>query len=121
MHDPVDVREIRLVRPGRVVVDERSLAVGVGRAKAIELGQRDGLDDGEAAFRAIAQVPFGILARLAMEQLPCRVAEPEERLAVGGHEEAPVLGHRQPGERLRRRGLRHAQRDDQHGHARDHP
>ena len=105
----------------RVIVDERYLAVRLRRAEAIEFGQDDGLDDGEAPFRAIAQVPFGILAIQPMEQLPRRVAEPEERLAVVVHQEAPVLGHLQPGERLGRRGLRHAQRDDQHGHARDHP
>ena len=120
-HDPVDVREIRLVGSCRVVVDERTFAVGIGRAQAIELGKRDSLDDGEAALRAIAQVPLGIVARLAMEQLPRRVAEPEERLAVGGHEEAPVLGHLQPGEGLRGQPVRQAQRDEQPRHARDDP
>ncbi len=113
-HDPVDVREIRLVGSCRVVVDERTFAVGIGRAQAIEFGKRDGLDDGEAALRAIAQVPLGIVASLAMEQLPRRVAEPEERLAVGGHEEAPVLGDRQAGQLRRRRGRQAADQSEHH-------
>ena len=104
-----------------IVVGERTFAVGVGRTQAIELGKRDSLDDGEAALGAIAQVALGIFARLAMEQLPGRIAEPEERLAVSGHEEALVLGHLQPGERLRGQPFCQAQRDRQPRHARNHP
>ncbi len=46
--DQVDVLEVLLVRPRGVEVVQRQVAVRVGRAQAVVLGQDYGLNDGEA-------------------------------------------------------------------------
>ena len=90
VHDPVDVREVRLVRPARVVLHERPLAVGVRGSQAVVLREGDGLDHGEALGRAVAQVEVGLLARQAVEERPRRVGEVEEGTAVRPDEVAAV-------------------------------
>ena len=52
---------------------------------------------------AVLQVPLGLLAVEPVEQLPRRVAEPEERPAVRGDEKPLVVGDLQARQRLRRR------------------
>ena len=59
------------------------MAVGVRLVQPVELGERDRLDDGEAPLGAVIEVALGLLAGQAVEQLPRRVAQPEERPAVG--------------------------------------
>ena len=85
-HDEVHVIPVVVVSPvldvwsGGVVVEKRAVAVWVGVVQTVELGERDRLDDGESPLGAVAQIPIGFLAVQPVEQLPCRVAEPEERL-----------------------------------------
>ena len=95
---PVVVRRALLhVGPRRVVVDERRVAVGVRGVEAVELRERDRLDHRVALGGAIVEIALGLLAVQPVEQLPRRVAEPEEGLAVGGHEEAVVRADLQHG------------------------
>ena len=48
LDDPVDVREVRLVRPRRIVAGERQLSLSVGVVQPVELREHYGLDDREA-------------------------------------------------------------------------
>ena len=68
------------------------MAVGVGRADAVQFGQRYALDDVEAFGSAVAQVLVGLLAVEAVEQFPRRIAHVEEGSAVGVLQETPVVG-----------------------------
>jgi hypothetical protein len=91
------------VRPARVVVDEGAVAVGVGVVEPVELGERHGLDHGEALPRPVLEIAVRLLAVQAVDELPRRVAEVEERPAVLVDEEAPVLAHLQAWHRSTRR------------------
>ena len=90
--DPIDVLEVFLVRLGGVVVGERLFAVGVGRVEPVEFGEDDGLNYSEAFLAAVLEVEFGVLAIEAVEEFPCGVTEPEERLAIGVLQIAVVIG-----------------------------
>ena len=50
---------------------------------------------------AILQVLLGLFASQPMKQLPRRVAKPEERPSIRGHEEMPVLGYAESRQRER--------------------
>jgi len=115
LHDPVHVREVVLVRLRRIVVPERRVSVRIGIVQAVELGEDYGLDDGEAPFRAIAQIALRVLAGQTVEQLPGCVAQPEERLARGGDEEALVLRDLQSRQLPGGRGGRERQQDGDRG------
>ena len=69
------------------------MAVGIRLVQPIELRQCDGLDHREPLLRALAQVTTHVLARGTVEELPRRVAQPEERPAVGRDEKPLVVGH----------------------------
>jgi hypothetical protein len=89
--------EIRLIGPCGIVVMEGTVAIGIGIIEPIEFGEDDGLNHGEAAFRTIAKVAFGLFAVQAMEQFPCGIAQPEERLAGGGDQETRVVADLESG------------------------
>jgi hypothetical protein len=77
---------------GGIVIVEREVVLAVGEAQAVELGEGDGLDDGEALGAAVFEVGFGFLEGEAVEKFPGGVAEVEEGGAVGVDEEAVVVG-----------------------------
>ncbi len=93
--DPVDMREVLLVRCRGVAVDERQLAVGIRHGQAVELGEDDGLNDGEALLPAFLQIAFRVFARQSMEELPRRVAQIEKRRPVAVLQEPMVPRHAQ--------------------------
>src|SRR4051812_5952602 len=66
-HDPVDMAEIILVGPGRIITNERCLAIRVWLVQAVELSKGDRLDHGEPLRRSLLQVTLGILARGTMK------------------------------------------------------
>ena len=72
-------------------VDEGQMAVGVGRADAVQFGQRYALDDVEAFGSAVAQVLVGLFTVEAVEQFPRRIAHIEEGSAVGVLQVSPTL------------------------------
>ena len=76
---------------GGVLVDEREFAVGVRVGDAVELGEGDGLDGGEALGGASVEILERLLAIETVEELPGGVGEVEEGFAVGGAEEAVVV------------------------------
>ena len=94
-------RTIHDSRGRRVVVEERPVSVGVWVANPIELRQRDRLDDGKAPLGTIAQIAKRLLAIQAVEQLPRRITEPEERLAIRLDEKPLVLRNPQSRQVLR--------------------
>ena len=77
------------------------MSVGVWIAKPIELRQRHRLDDGKAPFGTILQIAKRLLAIQAVEELPRRITEPEEWLAIRLDEKPLVLRHPQPRKVLR--------------------
>ena len=85
----------------RVVTGQRPMSVRVRLVQSIQFCQRHGLNDGEAAGGAVGQVVHRFLPCEAMEELPRRIAKPEERLVVRGDEETFVVGHPQPRQRWR--------------------
>ncbi len=93
--DPVDMREVLLVRRRGVAVDERQIAIGIRHGQPVELGEDDGLNDGEALLPAFLQIAFRVFARQAMEELPRRVAQIEKRRPVALLQEAMVPRHAQ--------------------------
>ena len=68
---------------GGVAVDQWAVAVGVRGAEPVQLGQRDGLNHGVTLCGAVGYVKVGFVAVETVEQFPRRVAQPEERPAVG--------------------------------------
>jgi hypothetical protein len=69
------------------------VAVGVRFLVPVEFGESDGLNDREALPGTFFQIAIGVLAGEAVKEFPAGVAEPEERLAVFGDKETPVLAH----------------------------
>jgi hypothetical protein len=68
------------------------VSIGIRVAVPVDFGQGDRLDHRVTLGRPIFQIPVGLLAIEAMEQLPGGVAQPEERRAVGMDEKPLVLG-----------------------------
>jgi hypothetical protein len=66
------------------------MAVGVGDRQAVQFGENDGLNDGEALGGAIAQIALRLLAVEAMKKLPGGISQVEERPTVLLHEKAFV-------------------------------
>jgi len=62
----------------------------IRRVEAIQLGQDDGLDHGEALARAVAQIHAGLFAAETVKQLPGRIAQPEKRFAVFSDQITPA-------------------------------
>ena len=91
------------------------MAVRIGIVQAVELGEDDGLDDGEAPFARGCQIASRFLAGQTVEQLPGGVAQLEERLARGGDEEALVLRDLQARQLPGGRGGRERQQDGDGG------
>jgi hypothetical protein len=61
---------------------ERDLAVGIRHTQAIELGERDGLNDVETTFFAVVKIARGLLEGEPVEEFPTRVSEPKKRCSV---------------------------------------
>ena len=105
----VHIREITLVGPGEPRIGKRQVAVGIGDTKSVTFREADGLYDREPFPGAVFEIEARLFARGTVEQLPCRVAQIEERPAVGilqvtpagMHDDAPA-GER-PGAKGRRR------------------
>ncbi len=68
------------------------MPVRVGGFQAVELGQGDGLDDGEALAAPVFEIAFGFLAGEPVEEFPGGVAQVEEGRPVRVDEEAAVRG-----------------------------
>ena len=90
LHNPVHVREIGLVGLPGVIVLERTIPVGIWHGEAVELGENDGLDDGEALRATQLEIALRVFASEPMEELPRRIAEIEKRRAVTVFEKAAV-------------------------------
>ena len=69
------------------------MTVAIGLVQTVAFRKGDGLDDVEAAGGAVVQIDFGLFQREAVEELPRRVGEIEERLAVSGDESTAVVGN----------------------------
>jgi hypothetical protein len=80
----------------RVAIQQWHLATGIRNGQPAEWRQDDGLNHREALPRAIRQVWRGLFPIQTMEQLPGRVAQIEERLAILVLEVTPVLGDFDP-------------------------
>lgn len=78
---------------GWVVVNEGQMAVGVGRADAVEFGNSHGLNDGEALVGTVLQIEAGFLAVEFVEEFPGGVGQIEKRTAVFIHQIVAVVGH----------------------------
>ncbi len=81
---PIVVRPA-LARVGtrRVAVDQWAVSVSVRGVEPVQFGQRDGLNHGVTLRGAVGDVEVGFVAVETVEQLPCRISQPEERPAVG--------------------------------------
>ena len=101
--------EVGFVGLGRVVVEQRFIAVGVGGIEAVELGQYHGLYHREALVGPVFQVPIRLLAVEPVKKLPGGIAQPEKGLAVGGLEVPLVVAHPE----LRPAGTRQYVQQDQ--------
>ena len=105
----VHIREITLVGPGEPRIGKRQVAVGIGDTQSVTFREADGLYDREPFPGAVFEIEARLFARRTVEQLPRRVAQIEERPAVGilqvtpagMHDDAPA-GER-PGAKGRRR------------------
>ena len=69
------------------------MIVSVRLVQTVAFCEGDGLYDVEAAGGAVVQIDFGLFQREAVEELPRRVGEIEERLAVIGDESTAVVGN----------------------------
>ena len=124
VHHEVDVVPVVVVRSvlgqrnRRARVCERLEAVRIRRAHSVLLCDRDGLHDVEAEPRAVVEIPYGLLAVQAVEKLPRRVGEVEERLPLLRREEMSAVAHLEARKRGSRR-LRNRRR--QRGRAYNHP
>ena len=116
-HDEVHVIPIVILRPvlhgglGDIEIRERQMAVGIRVGVALEFRDGDGLEHVELTRRAIVEELDRLLTVQPVKELPGRVAEVEERLAVGSDEEAFVLGNFE----RRQGGLRQAERQRERG------
>ncbi len=88
--DPIDVAEVGVVRPGGILVVKREIAVGVGIAEALRLGDHDRLDHRESLGGPIFEVRARIVAVQPVEQIPGGIPKVEERGSVGMREEAAI-------------------------------
>jgi len=76
--------EVGWVRLPRIVVDEGLETECARFVQAVEFGERDSLNDGEALQGASTQVVATLFAGGAVNEFPGRVAESEEGSAVLG-------------------------------------
>src|SRR5690606_11090441 len=86
-------REIPLIGLPRVVVDERQLPITVWFLQTLHFREHHGLDHREAFRRPVIEVIPDLRRIEAVEQLPARVAQPEERAPVGMDERTAVGAH----------------------------
>ncbi len=88
LHDEVDVVPVVIIGAfdgeglSGVILEEGKVAVGVGGMEAIEFGEGDCLDDGEAFVGAVLEVERGFFTVEAVEEFPGGIAEVEEGLAI---------------------------------------
>jgi hypothetical protein len=108
LDDPV---EVGVVGARGIVAVEGFQPERARFADAVELGERDGLNDVEALLGAHAEVVTRLVARRGVEERPRRVAEPEKRPAGFGFEVVAARMDPQGGQRRSDRGGRNAKRD----------
>lgn len=82
IYDLHDTIEVFFIGTLRVVLDERLLAERARRGHALKLRQNHCLDHSESLHRARVQIVARFFPRCVMNQLPCRISQPEEWTAI---------------------------------------
>ena len=94
-HDVIDQREIFVVRPVGIPVDERHLAIRVRHVEAVGLGKQHDLHGRESLRGTRLEIPVDLLTRRTVDQFPGGVGEVEEPAAGDCLEHAAVCADTQ--------------------------